>query len=98
MNFNTLNNFSNKRIFVKHNTFFAKSAYAHKFFKGVSFCFLQNHIFKIVVRLVGPVSLINLADKASANRDYLVTSQDITDWEEKYGEIPKGAIVSYMNY
>ncbi|XP_067938408.1 isatin hydrolase-like [Watersipora subatra] len=48
-----------------------------------------------VERLVGPVSLINLAKKAAVNRDYLVTSSDILEWEETYGQIPKGAIVLF---
>ncbi|XP_067938905.1 isatin hydrolase-like [Watersipora subatra] len=50
-----------------------------------------------VERLVRPLSIINLADKAVADRDYYATAHDILEWERRYGMIPRGGIVIF-NY
>ncbi len=43
--------------------------------------------------LTGSAVVIDVSDSSSANRDYIITSQDFQKWEERYGEIPEGAIV-----
>ena len=43
--------------------------------------------------LTGSAVVIDVSDSSSANRDYIITSQDFQKWEEKFGEIPEGAIV-----
>lgn len=43
--------------------------------------------------LTGAAVVIDITDSSSANRDYIITSQDFQKWEEKFGEIPEGAIV-----
>jgi kynurenine formamidase len=44
-------------------------------------------------RLVGKGVIINVKSKASADHDYRVSVQDLTEWEETYGRIPNGAVV-----
>ena len=43
--------------------------------------------------LIGHAVVINVSEKALANRDYLVSVKDFKDWEDKYGEIANGSIV-----
>lgn len=44
--------------------------------------------------LIGPAIKINVSEKALANRDYLISSEDFKSWESKAGmKIPKGSIV-----
>lgn len=45
-------------------------------------------------RLVAPLVLVDLEAKGKYNRDYLVSEADITSWEEQYGTIKKGSVVS----
>lgn len=42
---------------------------------------------------IGPAVKIDVAEKCHKNRDYLLSVQDIKEWEERYGEIPDGAWV-----
>jgi len=42
---------------------------------------------------VGPVCVIDCSAQAAADEDYLLTVQDVTDWEATHGEIPAGAWV-----
>lgn len=45
-------------------------------------------------RLIGPAVLIDVASKALKDRDYLISTGDIQQWEESTnGKIPKGSIV-----
>ena len=44
-------------------------------------------------RLIGPASVIDVSEKALANPDYLITSEDIINWEGNHGQIVDGAIV-----
>ncbi len=44
-------------------------------------------------QLMGPGVVIDVTEKALADRDYLVSVADLTAWEGKYGAIPDGAIV-----
>jgi len=44
-------------------------------------------------QLMGPGVVIDVTEKALADRDYLVSVADLTDWEQKHGPIPDGAIV-----
>ncbi|MHC1707680.1 MAG: cyclase family protein [Bacteroidales bacterium] len=46
-----------------------------------------------VQQLIGEGVVIDVREKASANRDYQVTIDDFEKWEEKYGRIPENAIV-----
>jgi kynurenine formamidase len=41
-------------------------------------------------RLVGPVVVIDISDKAVADRDYRVTPEDILDFEARHGRIESG--------
>ena len=36
---------------------------------------------------------VDVSEKALADRDYLITSEDFLDWEKQYGKIPQRAIV-----
>jgi kynurenine formamidase len=42
---------------------------------------------------IGPAVKIDVTDKCEKDRDYLLSVNDITDWEEQYGQIPDGAWV-----
>lgn len=42
---------------------------------------------------IGPAVKINVSQQCERNRDYLLTVDDITGWEEKHGKIPDGAWV-----
>jgi len=44
-------------------------------------------------RLIGPLALLDVRAKCSANADYQITFSDIADWERAHGQIPPGAIV-----
>jgi kynurenine formamidase len=42
---------------------------------------------------IGPAVRIDVTGKCDKNRDYLLTVEDIKNWEKKYGKIPKDAWV-----
>lgn len=42
---------------------------------------------------IGPAVVVDVRDKAAANRDYRLQVADLTAWESRYGRIPRGAIV-----
>jgi kynurenine formamidase len=42
---------------------------------------------------IGPAVVIDVRNQCASNRDYLLTVQDIRDWEKQYGRIPAGAWV-----
>jgi kynurenine formamidase len=42
---------------------------------------------------IGPAVKIDVSRKCSQNRDYLLSADDIRDWESKYQRIPEGAWV-----
>lgn len=44
-------------------------------------------------RFAGPGVVIDIANKAAANPDYVLTPADIAAWETAHGRIPDGAIV-----
>jgi kynurenine formamidase len=44
-------------------------------------------------QLVAPAVVIDVADKAAKNRDYLLSAQDVLAFEKQHGRIPRGAIV-----
>lgn len=46
-----------------------------------------------VERFVGPAIVLDVAAKAGANPDYLLTVEDIAAWEAAHGRIPDKAIV-----
>ena len=53
-----------------------------------------NSIEKVpLAQLHGPAVLIDVSKECSQNRDYLVTANDITNWESRHGRIPEGAII-----
>ena len=43
-------------------------------------------------RLIAPAIVINVADSAAANPDYLLSVEDVERFEERHGPIPRGAI------
>ncbi|GIU81030.1 MAG: hypothetical protein KatS3mg006_0094 [Pyrinomonadaceae bacterium] len=44
-------------------------------------------------RLIAPAVKIDISEKASKDRDYQLSVEDITSWESAHGKIPEGAIV-----
>ncbi|HZM01320.1 MAG TPA: cyclase family protein, partial [Planctomycetota bacterium] len=46
-----------------------------------------------IEQLTGRAVVIDVSDRALADRDYQITVQDLTDWEIEFGRIPLGAIV-----
>ncbi|XP_056000490.1 isatin hydrolase-like [Ostrea edulis] len=44
-------------------------------------------------KLYGPGVIINVKSKVANNPDYRVSTDDLSAWEEKYGEIPRHAVV-----
>ena len=42
---------------------------------------------------IGPAVKIDVVSKCTSNRDYLLTIEDIREWEAKYGKIPAGSWV-----
>lgn len=42
---------------------------------------------------IGPAVKIDVTEKCAQDRDYLLTVDDIKNWEKKYGQIPAGAWV-----
>lgn len=44
-------------------------------------------------RLVGSAVKLDVSEKVSQNRDYVVSVEDITSWETKNGRIPEGSFV-----
>ena len=45
-------------------------------------------------RLIGPAIKIDVSNNANGNADYLITVEDLTNWETQMGyEIPEGSIV-----
>lgn len=44
--------------------------------------------------LMLPLCVVDVSAKAAANCDYVITKQDITDWEAVYGKIPEGSFVA----
>jgi kynurenine formamidase len=44
-------------------------------------------------RWIGPAVNIDVTAKCEKNRDYLLTTEDIKNWEKKYGKIPANAWV-----
>jgi kynurenine formamidase len=46
-----------------------------------------------VDRLVAPAVVIDVTEQAAADPEYRLTVEDVVAWEERHGEIPRGAIV-----
>ena len=44
-------------------------------------------------RLVRPLVVIDVRQRANGNADYEVTLQDIADWEKAHGTVPNGAVI-----
>ena len=44
-------------------------------------------------QLIGDAILIDVTKQSEANRDYLVSVEDFTNWEKQNGQIPDGAII-----
>src|SRR5574340_277920 len=42
---------------------------------------------------IGPAVLVDVRAQAAADRDYRLSVQDLTSWEDRHGRIPPGAIV-----
>ena len=47
-----------------------------------------------VDRLVAPLVVVRIRDRAAKDPDTLVTANDILEWEKRYGRIPAGALVA----
>lgn len=46
-----------------------------------------------LAKLISPAVVINIADACTKNADYLMTVEDLTNWEAANGRIPNDAIV-----
>lgn len=46
-----------------------------------------------LAQLIAPAIKVDVSGKAAANRDYLVSVEDITAWESQHGRIPDSSIV-----
>lgn len=46
-------------------------------------------------QLIGNAIVIDVTAKVVSNKDYLITVQDVENWEKKYGKIPDDAIVLF---
>ena len=46
-----------------------------------------------IENFVVPVVKINVRKKCAEDRDYVLTIQDLKNWEEKYGTVPDNAVV-----
>lgn len=46
--------------------------------------------------LIGPAVKIDVSDKAAANRDYLITTEDIIAWQARNGAIQPGTIILFQ--
>lgn len=44
-------------------------------------------------QLMGPGVVVDVSERALADRDYLVSVDDLLEWESRYGEMPDGAIL-----
>ncbi len=44
-------------------------------------------------QLFGPAAVIDVSEKCAVNADYLLSVQDILDWEKAHGPLPEGVIV-----
>ncbi len=44
-------------------------------------------------RLIAPAVVIDISAQSGQNSDYLLTEQDVLDWEAAHGRVPEGAIV-----
>ena len=47
-----------------------------------------------VDRLIAPLVVISLADRAAKDADTLVSVEDLRQWEKRYGRVPAGAFVA----
>jgi kynurenine formamidase len=45
-------------------------------------------------RLVAPLAVISIADRAARNADAVVTAADLLEWEKRHGRLPAGAFVA----
>lgn len=50
-----------------------------------------------IEEMVMPMCIINKEAACEENADYVLTVQDIKEWEEKYGTIPEGAFVVFQS-
>jgi kynurenine formamidase len=41
-----------------------------------------------------PLVVLDVHEKVAANPDYVLTLQDVADWEKRHGPVPKGAFVA----
>ena len=46
-------------------------------------------------RLIGPAVVVDVSDKTLSDRDYQISTADITAWEARHGRIPRDAIVLF---
>ncbi len=46
-----------------------------------------------LTKLISPAVVINITDACTKNADYLLTVEDITNWETQHGRIPDASIV-----
>ena len=47
-----------------------------------------------VKEMILPLVVIDVHEKAAKNPDYIVTMDDVKDWEKRHGPVPEGAFVA----
>lgn len=50
-----------------------------------------------LTELALPLVVIDLSDKVNENPDYVLTVDDILEWEKEYGKIPEGSFVAFRS-
>src|SRR5262249_15635861 len=50
-----------------------------------------------VERLVGPLAIVDIRERAAANPDSEMTLDDLNRWEKRHGPIPNGAVVALFS-
>jgi len=85
---------NDKGYFYSSFKFSAEEHGGTHFDAPIHFSANKNTIEKVpLLQLKGPGVVVNVAEKALKNRDYLISVEDFLDWEKKYGRIPDNAIV-----
>lgn len=46
--------------------------------------------------LIGPAVKVDVSAKVAADRDYLISVDDMIEWERRHGEIPQGSMILFQ--
>lgn len=80
-------------FFVKQYTF--PGQYGTHMDPPVHFAKNARYLDEIDVKEMAlPLCVIDCSEKSAENNDYVLTTDDILEWEKKYGQIPEGSFVA----